>query len=252
MGGSVALTLREQNGTQHRMCRSTNILPWVMNNMKLVRKAQEHIQAVLKDWKMMCKDHERNKGTGEFENEMTDVYAPYPHLTPIDYGLVVIDMREDVILTAQEYTSPGWFYAVSIAIDMAKNAGTLGVVTALSTDQPHPAKLGRTVFDLTNDQYEAVRLKAFVEAGRVEVRDSETDRLMHSRGETDLARVIALAEQKKHYLFHLDLAPFTIERFEPHNLEDMTRLKARVLELGFRLSREEDAEWDGWLEGLAR
>ena len=105
MGGSVGLTIREPNGKEHRMCRSTGVLSWAIRNMKLVNKDPEHITAVLKTWEEMRNDYERNKESGNFEIEMTGCYAPYPYLAPIGYGLVVVDMVHNEILDNQGYTS---------------------------------------------------------------------------------------------------------------------------------------------------
>jgi len=57
MGGSLAVTLREPDGTEHRMCRWMNMLPAFINNLKLVEQDQTHVAVVTKDISFVIQSH---------------------------------------------------------------------------------------------------------------------------------------------------------------------------------------------------
>lgn len=115
MGGSVALTLREPNGTEHRMCRWTNILPWAITNLGLIEDRPEHLAEILEQWTSMRTDWDASQAGGvPCQHNMTSVYAPYPFLAPIEYGLVLVDGVHRIILTRQGYTAIGAINPLSV------------------------------------------------------------------------------------------------------------------------------------------
>src|SRR3989344_333452 len=111
MGGSIGITVREENGKEHRMCRWTNTLPWLITNIRLLNKDPAHIGGYLQRWDEMVEDFKKHSGDKKFEYPMTPVYAPYPFLAPHGYGLVVVDLQQNHILTSQGYTELGSIYS---------------------------------------------------------------------------------------------------------------------------------------------
>ncbi len=106
MGGTVAVTLRLENGEEFRMRRWTNSLPWFFNSTKFFSKDRSHINEYLKQWFEMKKDWEKNKESESFEFNMTKCYSPYPApLAPAGYGIVVFDFQKNAIISCQGYTS---------------------------------------------------------------------------------------------------------------------------------------------------
>ena len=198
MGGSIGLTLREPDGKEHRMCRWTNALNFFVNNLKLVNKDNSHIEDILKYWYEMREDYELHKEDGNFEFEMTDAYAPFPYLAPMDYGLVVVDMVNDQILSYQGHTSFGRIAAVS-------------VLNAMQNPDPHPDPqnvdewpvFGEKAFYLENSletySTEAVIFREFFEAGRIEkasqysnAADSFVDIYTNGQSFDDLVEIIKI------------------------------------------------------------
>ena len=67
----------------------------------------------------MKKDWEQHKDDEKFEYPMTLCYTPYPaFLAPEGYGLVVVDMQKDTILSCQGYTSFGNIHVAGMIMSM--------------------------------------------------------------------------------------------------------------------------------------
>lgn len=111
MGGTIAVVLRRTNGTVIPMRRWTNPMPDFVHSIGFIKKNKPHIDKWMKQWIEMKEDWDANKGTGKFKQFMTDMYAPYPApLAPCGYGLIVLDQRENTILSYQNYCSFGQLY----------------------------------------------------------------------------------------------------------------------------------------------
>ncbi len=106
MGGSIGFSIREKDGTEHRMCRWTNSMPYFINTPKFIHQDPQHLKKYLNTWYEMVDSYK----SGAYKNEqftMADVYAPYPFLAPMGYGLVVVDYKSLNVLHLQGYTSFG-------------------------------------------------------------------------------------------------------------------------------------------------
>lgn len=111
MGGNVAWTIRQADGTEYRMDRWTNIFPDVTMNDAFLGGEPEAFAAAIESWLSMKDDWERNRATGKFENNMTKVYAPYPFgLRPSEYGFIVTDFVTKTMISCQHYTTLGRFF----------------------------------------------------------------------------------------------------------------------------------------------
>lgn len=230
MGGTVAVTLRKPDGTEYRMNRWTNSMPWGIMNMKMLTHDMAHVDEYLEQWLGMKADYEKNKGTGKFEHNMTDCYFPSEGLAPCGYGLVVVDMVNNVILDMQGYTSFESMCAASIGMEHGNTYGT----------QASDEDSNTSIF------------KAFLDAGKVTgmlTRDSfdkdlprdEWYKPVTQSFEELLAEITG--DKRDIFDFKLDLAPFTYEKFEECEPQALRDYRARLLELGFTLTDEENKIW---------
>ena len=249
MGGSIAVTLREPDGTEHRMVRWTNSLPWFVKNMKFVNKEKSHIDEYMKQYNQMMADWKANKETKNFVYNMTEVYAPFPGtLAPAGYGLVVIDMKKNIILSMQMYCQ---------FIDIH------GAEVNLAIYQKEDGLPASEI----DDAYE--RVKEFMEAGRgVPIYLSEEKKwgvkskiVRKKHPEKTFEDFIKdLKEERSKPLgknknrpwsVEVDLSPFTIKEFNGDDpIEETKRLKQEVLNLGFKLTKDEEKEWDAYIKEL--
>ena len=197
MGGGIAVTIREENGTEHRMSAHTNYLPILIDNIRLVHKEDEHLRAYFT----------------EVEREpMTQ-----PLLAPYEYGLVVVDLVENAILSQQGYWEPGIIYGIAV-----KNwsSGT------------H-----------YGPRQDGVRLYEFYDEGRIkQVYDS-----INPRREVALPgtweETRQLAKSNPFLDFKLDLSPFRVIRYAPDDPLATVEMKREIQRQGFTLSEAEEARW---------
>jgi hypothetical protein len=227
MGGNLAITIREPNGKEHRMNRWTNPLPFFVNNVRLCDKDPDYLADYLKSWYNMLADWEKSEhGSLKCELPMTACYAPYPFLAPFSYGLVVIDMMKHVILDLNGYSELGTLHDGGVR-----------------TELQHPASHGLGPKDVPCEN-----LKEFAERGQVVSFNQYKKKPLDWRGKTFeeiKAFILDPANANKFGKIVLDMSPFKVERFE-ESPEGALKLRERVLELGFKLSKKEEKLWANW------
>ena len=236
MGGTVSVTVREEDGTEHRMERWTNALSHFVTNLKLCQKDPKHLKEYLStwkdfedDWKKNGHKFDRDKGNYEvFENQMTPCYYPAVGLAPVDYGLVVIDFKTNNILSMQGYTSLNVVLGSSIRMAMGGYE-----------DPDELDRFKELLYDRRITTYETV---AFGLGGSGTIKEDLTNAKpcqVLNRFKDD-GRHVGIE-----YL-HVDLSPFTLEDFE-ESAQGALAMKGRLAELGFRYTKKEDKGWLDWI-----
>ena len=234
MGGSISITLREPDGTEHRMLRWTNSMPFGITNLGILTDDQKHMEAYLDSWVSMKDDWEANGPKGPFEHNMTEAYFPSRGLAPYGYGLVVIDMVNKVILSSQGYTSIGLMNCAGIGLEL------LGGQIALEDLDPHS---------------DALRFQQLFEAGRIKSILGWADGKPYEMAvppEMKFEDLLSECVDRRDWThFEIDMSPYTVEDLG-EGAEALKAMLKRVEELGFDLSDEERATWaeeiKGWEE----
>ncbi len=237
MGGSVALTIREQDGTEHRMSRWTNILQWICCDAGTFSKDPKHLKAVLKQWREMREDWAEfearpdksvSRDQYRFRFDMTDVYAPYTMLAPDGYGLVVLDMQKNVLLTMQGYTG---FDSLYCRVDREMDPDGYGQVKGL---------------------FEAGRVRGWkILKGKAKEGDDPFYEIPLPDGCTwdQLVKLDKQYRKDRTIFIHgilIDRTPFTVEKFN-EDQHGAIAFRQRLLDLGFKLSPEEEQQWAEWI-----
>lgn len=219
MGGSVGVTIRRSNGVEHRMCRWTNSMPWGITNIGMMTENDDHIAEYLKVWNEMVDDYDRNKESGIFENNMTTCYAPRPFLAPSEYGLVVVDFKNNVILSNQGYTSLDKISLYNVKIDLTDKGCDLS-----------------TLDDGMNGKDDVERLGGFSQAGKIKkFKFVDINHKPIKDGEVFVAT------------FYINTDPLRFEDFFSEGIAGWKRMRERVMELGFKLSDTENEKWDTYI-----
>jgi hypothetical protein len=220
MGGSIAVTVRDPNGKEYRMCRWTNSLPGFINDIGLINKDPKHLEEYLEQWKGMvedwkshikkCKKEDHIDCT--FKYNMTPVYAPESGLLiPIEYGLVIVDMQNNVILSCQGYSCPG-----HVHMCFNTDPETLKQINIFATNQ---------------------RITSCMDFYHPKVKD------LSNKIPKVIEKFMAspLKPRSVFYELTFDLSPYKIIEVEEHNY---VALREQVIKLGFKLSDEENKMWD--------
>lgn len=237
MGGTIAMTLRHEDGTVLPMYRWTNILQDWLTNLALLEGDPAHMAGCMKNWEDMRKDWEANGPDGPFEHNMTSCYFPSPEgVHPGGYGLVVLDLKTKQILHCQGYTSIGKMSAVSVQLDL--HAG-------------EPDAQGRVRVGMGED---AVRFMKLWEAGRIKtferfvpdvgwVPEDLTGTTFNDIIQRLLVYDRANREREMRGYFIVDMDPFTTRRFD-ESQDGFQALRDALVEMGFELNED---GWDRYL-----
>lgn len=105
MGGTVAVTIRRENGELLKMARRTGSYSWMFTSKKFNNgQVDEAIDDYYKNFAEMKEDYE----SGEpHKFEMTSEYGWCNETMPVGYGLVFIDVMKKEIHSMQNYDNPG-------------------------------------------------------------------------------------------------------------------------------------------------
>ena len=101
VSGTLAITLREPDRTEHRLLGWNTVAPSFMR-AGIPEGDPAAIQHVLGPWTRMQADLAENGPDGPFCFPNTDWFGPPGLLAPDEYGLLVVDLAEGVILDGQE------------------------------------------------------------------------------------------------------------------------------------------------------
>jgi hypothetical protein len=212
MGGNCAVTLRTPDGTVYAMDRWTNTLPWGFTNLKFITKDPGHIADYLKQWLEMKEDWEKHKDTGKYELPMTSVYAPFPYgIRPSEYGIVVVDMVNNVILSHQNYSTIGLIHQISAVLheDDRERLITLA----------HARKILGMIARKNTIQGRKRSAKFYIE---------------------DLNRRVVEHDMSGFGSYVIDMTPFVVEDYRDRGFRQMLE---RIKELEFMITPEEEKDW---------
>jgi hypothetical protein len=242
MGGSLAVTIREPSGVEHRMCRWTNPTPYFVNSPKLVAKDKAYLKDYLKQWYEMVEDLKLPKG--KRQHPMTECYAPHPYLAPCEYGLLVIDMQKDAILHSQGYTSYGGQDVIGLQLELEELKQRKGGNVFLHVGATQPdSKLASLRGFAAEGRVRRIAAYNHATGGFVEVRP------LGGVPFDEIVKFVGGLERDRHYRIEYDMSPFKVERFADHDKQGLEALRSRVLELGFKLSKKEHEIWDEFARG---
>ena len=255
MGGNLAWSLRLSDGTEYRMDRFTGAVSELIINPDFFQENGVHISDCLKTWVEMKDDWTLNNASGNFQLPMTPVYAPYPFgLKPSEYGIVITDFQNKVVLSNQQYTSLN-----SIPIHWVRS-GDVDTFRRL-----YPERYSNIMRFETEGKVSAYSVQSKNQAS--------TDYLLSVPGASTGKQAIAPALTKVHLPgtlgikgfenvltnlpddvrkntfadeMILDTSPFSVETFLP-DAEGWIKMLARVIDLGFSLS---DDEMEAWAEQI--
>jgi len=226
MGGSIAVTIREEDGTMHKMCRWTNSTPNFVNDEKLFLCDKQHLQDYLKTWYEMVEDYD----SGQNKLNMSSVYAPVRLLAPVDYGLLLIDYKTKTLLNMQGYTDYGRL--------LATEAGLSNLILKRNGEN--------------NDFY--FKIEALHKSGRlmraetlsnkeIDLSKMSLEKILESCDRSSsFFNVFKHEKREVWFEIFLKTDPWQFKRYE-ENVSGLKKLKEAVLELGFILTEEEEKEW---------
>ena len=140
MGGALGFVYREANGKVHRTVKWTNGVPWLVDNIRLVHKDQEHLNL----FKKHDKDYDRV-------------------LAPVEYGLTLVDCRDNRIIDMNDYHHVTIQDGISLKLEIDASE-----ITTSSTTLGGGKHIGRAAFEMYDTGCACARFNEFFKDGRIE------------------------------------------------------------------------------------
>ena len=233
MSGTLAITLREPDRTEHRLLGWNTVAPSFMR-AGIPEGDREAIAHVLGSWTRMRADFEENGPDGPFRYRNTDWFAPPGLLAPEEYGLLVVDLAERVILDGQEGhpINEVPLYRVIDHVEESK----AGFTCRVDSDT-------HRFFEL----YQAGRVGRLylpTAGSTVDLPPGEPEKTLRFLA---ASRTLLSFETHLRSWFTIDIAPLRLERFDYTSRKEMRRMRRRIRELGFALSPAESQRWNEYL-----
>jgi hypothetical protein len=245
MGGTVAITLRTPDKKVYKMSRWTNIMPHFINNARLFLKQQGHIDDFLYQYNLMKEDWEKNKSSGNF-----DFNFPSSGLAPEGYGLVVVDMVNDVILSSQGYCSFERLHLFEVQnliqrfLHNDQNKTTEEAINYFLNRKEDPEE-GPNVIQVIKELYYNNFITSVSEWSlRGKIKHHSLDEFK------DFNSFIKYALKGKILEKELNIKGFNVENFEEYDKEDGIKMRDRIIELGFVLDEKDLKQWDDFLKEI--
>jgi hypothetical protein len=233
VSGTLAITLREPDRTEHRLLGWNTVAPGFMR-AGIPEGDPEAVAHVLGPWRRMRADFEENGPEGPFRYRNTDWFAPPGLLAPEEYGLLVVDLAGGVILDGQE-GHPLDHVPLYRAIDGVQESEA-GFTCPLDSDT-------HRFLDL----YQAGRVGTLylpTAGSTVDLPPGEPGKVLHFLAE---ARKRLAFETHLRSWFSLTITPLRLERFDYTSRKEMRRMRGRIRDLGFALTRAERQRWSEYL-----
>jgi hypothetical protein len=236
MGESIGMTLRTPDGTVHRMCRWTRVVPDFLNNIGLINKESCYIGDLLSSWYEMREDYNQHHKDRKFKYEMTPIYSTFHFLAPVDHGLILIDMANNYILNYQAFFDMGVISAESIIHDVLKKGDKLTDI----------GQVARRIFENDGEYSAAIRFQDFLNDGRILKAVNEKSGETIPLNGKKLDKIIELILSGESLNFPLDMSPFKIRSYEPYDPEEAIIMMMEIQNLGFKLDSKEKYFWNQW------
>jgi len=232
VSGFLAITLREPDGTEHKLLGWNTVAPSFMR-AGIPEADPEAIAQVLGSWTRMRADFEENGPNGPFRYRNTDWFAPPGELAPAEYGLLVIDLAERVILDGQEGHP---LNEVPLYRAFGELEESEAGFTCREGSDTH------RFFEL----YRAGRVgRLYLPAAgsTVDLPPGEPEKTLRFLA---ASRNLSFETHLRSW-FTLDIAPLRLERFAYRDPKEMRRMRRCIRELGFTLTPAESRRWNEYL-----
>jgi len=220
MGGTIKIVLRDTDGKVYADTRWTNPYPHFIRHEKFI-----------------AADHDYLMG---YVNEEDDYRENDHTLGPVSYGIMVIDNINKTILAANDYSiTPDRFVGLEIN-RLFLGAYYGGVRKPRELENLNEYERGERAM------WERLADRGLLTA--VDERRKLPSFPIPSPGETIAQSIERMNDMQNdiYFMFKLDISPWKVEAFGDSE-KDFASVKARMVELGFTFSAEDEAAWQSYI-----
>lgn len=225
MSGNVAITVRESDGTEHRMMRPVYGVQAFVKNPKILQNPIPH-------WNLL-------EETGISYDKQYDSLAPTKH------GLVVVDAKEQRILNYLDLNFD-CFYGSTLRVQAREEICLkLGLQTYGQASQQSLSEWVEA-FSSENEYCCPPRFKTFFDQGKVI--GCEVDGEPYSIKGMGFENIVQLIKETGDIEFEVDFTPFQIQFYSAYNPQEAKRMHEDIVDSGFKISATEEKLWEEWIE----
>lgn len=271
MGGSVQLVVRNKEGAITALPVWTNSMAsLLLKNPKFLAGDFSYLTEFVNYHRELMADYDANHVTRTFKDSNTGLFGskPFGGLSPIEYGIVVIDFKEMKIIDMQDYTSASSIYMAlkrtvggqDLEVVSLSNSGKdvqdieefiskgfiKAVKTSFESDIHYDISDQRTLHDVLNFLDEKLHNVEIPMAFKFQ---DMTNVLKSLDKQLSLDPVIKLREMESFQLdLIIDQQGFEVLTYKPRNLENISKVKEEMIKLGFPLTDLDVEQWDFFMK----
>lgn len=271
MGGSVQLVVRNKEGAITALPVWTNSMAsLLLKNPKFLAGDFSYLTEFVNYHRELMADYDANHVTRTFKDSNTGLFGskPFGGLSPIEYGIVVIDFKEMKIIDMQDYTSASSIYMAlkrtvggqDLEVVSLSNSGKdvqdieefiskgfiKAVKTSFESDIHYDISDQRTLHDVLNFLDEKLHNVEIPMAFKFQ---DMTNVLKSLDNQLSLDPVIKLREMESFQLdLIIDQQGFEVLTYKPRNLENISKVKEEMIKLGFPLTDLDVEQWDFFMK----
>lgn len=253
MGGSVQLVVRNKEGAITALPVWTNsMVAKLLKNPKFLAGDFSYLTEFVNYHRELMADYDTNHITRTFKDSNAGFFGhlPFGHLSPVEYGIVVVDFKEMKIIDMQDYTS---IESIYMSLKRTIKSKDFELVSLSSS--------GQDVKDI----------EEFISKGYFKTVQSPFDKsisydISHIRTLQDL--LIMLGDylenvempmafkvyDKESFQLNLviDRQGFELLSFKPRQVENIPAAQKEMIKLGFPLTADDIERWDFYINSQDR
>ena len=271
MGGSVQLVVRNKEGAITALPVWTNSMAsLLLKNPKFLAGDFSYLTEFVNYHRELMADYDANHVTRTFKDSNTGLFGskPFGGLSPIEYGIVVIDFKEMKIIDMQDYTSASSIYMAlkrtvggqDLEVVSLSNSGKdvqdieefiskgfiKAVKTSFESDIHYDISDQRTLHDVLNFLDEKLHNVEIPMAFKFQ---DMTNVLKSLDKQLSLDPVIKLREMESFQLdLIIDQQGFEVLTYKPRNIENISKAKEEMIKIGFLLTDLDVEQWDFFMK----
>lgn len=271
MGGSVQLVVRNKEGAITALPVWTNSMAsLLLKNPKFLAGDFSYLTEFVNYHRELMADYDANHVTRTFKDSNTGLFGskPFGGLSPIEYGIVVIDFKEMKIIDMQDYTSASSIYMAlkrtvggqDLEVVSLSNSGKdvqdieefiskgfiKAVKTSFESDIHYDISDQRTLHDVLNFLDEKLHNVEIPMAFKFQ---DMTNVLKSLDKQLSLDPVIKLREMESFQLdLIIDQQGFEVLTYKPRNIENISKAKEEMIKIGFPLTDLDVEQWDFFMK----
>lgn len=244
MGGVIQLVVRKESGDIVSLPVWTNSMTkMILKNIHFFAGDMKPLDEHVEYHEKLIDDYNANKETRQWNDRNASYYGKYDfgHVQPLEYGIVVIDFKNKVIVDMQSYTNANVIMVPIVRNTMTNHINVMSMSRSDADLQEFDSLLRNKAGLRLVNEYNSIDL---------DITNSHSLVDLNTFVNTELSSVVfqypftAGINESIMLDLYFDRNGFTVETFDISFTDDITECLARVESLGFHISATDKEVWN--------